>query len=132
MAILKIICLGFGLAFNDLIDCLILYLGVRQHSFCNVFIYMLLVTMAVFSLAFSGAYALQAGIPLGEAMSATSDVGTDGFKIGFSVFLLVFYVAAIALAFLGYREFKGSMQDAQGGGVMRANPFAYGSLKGAD
>ena len=41
VAISKIIILGFSFSFGDLIQCLILWCGISQHNFCNVFIYML-------------------------------------------------------------------------------------------
>ena len=48
IAISKVIIMGFAFGFGDLIQCLILYCGFSQHSFCNVYIYMLACMMLGF------------------------------------------------------------------------------------
>lgn len=50
-------------------------------------------------------------MPYATALHTELSVGTDSFAIGFSCFLLGFYILSIVFAFCGYREFKGMMQD---------------------
>jgi len=70
---------------------------------------MMVCLLSVSQLVFASCYALQADITLSAAMEKGTTVGNEGFLIGLSVVLTLFYGTAVAVSFLAYREFKGMM-----------------------
>ena len=64
VAVAKLIVMGFLFGFGDLIQVMILWCGFAQHSYCNVFIYMLACLMLATQIAVAGGFAIQTGKPL--------------------------------------------------------------------
>ena len=61
------IVLGPMFGFGDLIQCLVLFCGIYQHGFCNVFIYMIFTLILAIQIVMPAGLALQTGKPLAEA-----------------------------------------------------------------
>lgn len=58
LAVTGMIALGWGTAINDWFGCLILFLGINQHNFCNLYIYMIVCLIKMFGIVFDFLYAL--------------------------------------------------------------------------
>ena len=130
VAISKIIVMGLMYGLGDLIQCLILYCGISQHNFCNVFIYMFFVLMLALQLAMPACLALQNGTPLSSAYSSLIKGVNSTFTFIYMMLCLVFYVVAVIVSYRAYREFKYSSHMYRNGQNMQVqNPLNYGTLK---
>ena len=130
VAVSKIIVLGFGFGFGDLIQCLILWCGISQHNFCNVFIYMLACFILGSQILMAGGFALQTGSPLSSAFTTGITGANDGFTLVYTVLIFIFYAVAVTLSFKAYREFKYSLTTRNSNGPTDIKgPMSYGTLK---
>ena len=57
-AVAGMICIGIGNSMNDWIACLVLWIGLSRHDYCNLYIYMILNLISAFKLVFDCCYAL--------------------------------------------------------------------------
>lgn len=129
LAIAQMICIGFGTSIGDWVACLILFLGLNQHNFCNLYIYMILCLISMFKITFLFLYALQLGVPFTNVAKVTGLANTIWFIVTFHLAMLCFYCAAVGMSFRAYREYKGMYEDSNAGGKSFMTPFEYGSVK---
>jgi hypothetical protein len=97
----------------ELLTCLILYCGLSRYDFCCVLFYMFLnLLSAIQRFALLGLFVQ---IKLSEYNSA--DVDFKPTAIVCSALLLVYYIPAIWISFLAYKEFKAMVGEAPPAGV---------------
>ena len=131
IALSKIIILGFGFGFGDLIQCLILWCGISQHNYCNVFLYMIACIVLGGQIAVAALFALQTGAPLTNSFKTGITGANDGFTLVYTCLIGIFYLLAVVFSFKGYKEFKYSLQRGSGGNMTTSvrGPMSYGTLK---
>ena len=109
VAISKIIVMGFSFGFGDLIQCLILWCGINQHNFCNIFIYMLACFILGSQILMAAGFALQKGTPISSAFQTGITGANDGFALVYTALVGIFYIVAVVFSFKAYKEFKFSL-----------------------
>ena len=128
VALVKVIVLGFAFGFGDLIQCLVLYCGYSQHSFCNIFIYMLVCLILAMQIAMPAGLAIQNGTALSDAYKSLIKNVNSGFTLTFMLGCMVFYIIAVIFSFKAYREFKYS-HELRNQPINTGFNMNYGSIK---
>ena len=106
VAISKLIILGIMFGLGDLIQCMILWCAIRQHDFCNTFIYMLVCMLVRLQLLVPALFAVQTGKPLNQAYQSIIKNINSTFVLIYMLLLVAFYSCAVFFAYKAYREFK--------------------------
>ena len=126
VAISKMIIFGFMGGLNDLIQVMVLFCGISQHGFCNLFIYMI---FNIFAFALVLTIMVDCGSNDKPISSMSPTVSNNTFLWIYTSLLLVFYVGATFFSFKGYREFKAMMEDQMGSNPMSSQNFlGYGAM----
>ena len=129
LAVTMLICLGGMYSYNDFIASLILFLGVNQHNYCNIYIYLLLNVMSIFKIAYYMLYTLQLHVPLNFVLVSYGIADELWFAYTYCFLMFIFYVSAIYFAYQAYRELKGIWEDEgkfRNQGIY--SPFDYGTV----